>query len=90
MAGRELGSEPAGGAYLGVMKPDVDLRARDDASPYTNTKKGWLEPPQEWSGRVEHAVALAGEAVVAMRRGKLPAPPTGGCAWYCNHPLIWR
>ena len=86
MAGRELGAEPAGGAYLGVMEPDVDLRARDDASPYTNTKKGWLEPPQEWSGRVEHAVALAGEAVAADARGELPAPPAGAAPGTATTP----
>ena len=90
MAGRKLDAEPAGGAYLGVMKPDVDMRARDDAAPYTNTKKAWLEPPQEWGARVDEAVALAADAVAAMRRGELPPPPAEGCAWYCDHSVVWR
>jgi RecB family exonuclease len=89
MAAREVGAEPAGGAYLGVMKPEIDVRARADAPPYTTSGKDWLESPAEWRDRVDGAVRDAREAVAAMRRGEL-APPPENCPRYCQHPLLWR
>lgn len=89
MAAKELGAEAGGGAYLGVMKPVVDMRARADARPYDEMKDAWLESPEAWRERVDGALQGAREAVAAIRRGEL-APPPEKCPPYCLHPLAWR
>jgi len=90
MAAREMHAEPGGGAYLGVNKKDIDLRARDDASPYAEFGKKWLESPEAWQTRLSDAVDLAGKTVEKMRSGELAPPPDDPCPPYCLHKLVWR
>jgi RecB family exonuclease len=90
MAARKLGAEPGGGAYLGVNKKDIDVRARADASPYTEVGKKWLEPVADWHERLEAAVDLAAKTVAKMRSGELEPPPAEPCPPYCLHRLVWR
>ena len=81
MAGRALGAEPAGGAYIGVMKPEIDVRARSDAAPYADGKADWLESPGDWRrgwrrGRMRRPTSSPGFAPANLRRRPLRARRT--------------
>ena len=73
-----------------MNKKGVDLRAREDASPYAEVGRKWLEPVEDWQKRLDDAVALATVTVAKMRSGELEPPPTEPCPPYCLHRLVWR
>jgi RecB family exonuclease len=86
MASHELGPEPAGGAYLALIKPDDDGRVVIGARAYATGLKEL--DAEEWERRVESAKADAEGAMSDIGEGILR--PVVCDRWYCSHSMLWR
>ena len=90
MAARQLEAEPAGGAYLPILKGPADGTARHDAAPWASPPRGWLVEPEAWQARIDEAIEHARAAVAGIRGGTLSGPPLSCTAPYCDHDSLWR
>lgn len=92
MARRDLGlpAAPAGGLYMGLLRPRVDGAVCDDVAGAPGVRRGLRVTRQEWDALAGEAVAAAREAVAGIRAGRLDAPDPGSCPHWCRCGDLWR
>jgi len=92
LASLELGphTRPAGGFYVGLLKDERDGAIRDDVDYADGVPAKQRYPVAEWERLVEEARVAAQGVAADIRAGRLLAPPTTPCPWYCGCGALWR